>query len=289
MLGFLKRLFGRKSSPDPVALVILEETPRILSVGHVAQAVSRAVGRSFPESQVAEERPSYHRLTVDGFELTVASAPFPYLPKESAPHPEMRLQDAIDRHEGAVLVDCWAAPEGRDRKEATGMMGRMVAELVDDASLAVFCFHTQRLNLVDETLLSMFRDGRALEAMETITFEPIAGVESGDARMQAAIAEARDRWPEFAAAFSAKPVGDDRPFILKAPFGEGDHCEHMWVQVEAITSEKATGVLLNDPLYRHGLKKGSRVDVAVQEITDWAYPEGEAFAGMFSEAIVRGG
>lgn len=288
MLGFLKRLFGRKASPDPVALVLLEPSVRFLSIGHIAQAVSRAIGRPFLESEIQEENPLYYRLTVEGFELTVFSMPGPYLPKDRS-HTELRLQDAIQRHEAAILIDCWSAPEGEDRKEATGVMGKIIAELVDESSLALFCFHTQRLNLIDETLLPMLREGKALEAMETITFDPISNVDPSDSRMVAAVAEARARWPEFAAAFAAKAADDDRPFLLKAPFGEGERSEHMWVQVEAINGSTATGTLLNDPLYNHRLKRGKSVDVAVETVSDWAYPDGEGLAGMFSDAIVRGG
>lgn len=288
MLSFLKRLFDRKSSPDPIALVSLETEPRVLTKGHVAQAVSKALGHPFSESEIAEEGPSYHRLTVEGYELTVVARSGPYIPKDGPPHQDLRLRDAIDRHRAAILIDCWKAPAGHERAEAVDAMGKILAELFDETSLAVFCFHTQRLNLVDENLVPMFQEGHALEAMQGITFDPV-GDFGNDARMDAAIEEARRQWPRFEAAFAERTGQEEAPYIVKIRFGEGEKSEHMWVEVHEIEGDLIKGVLLNEPFYLARPKKGQIVTMPQENVSDWAYPAENGVEGLFTEAIARGG
>lgn len=284
MFGFLKRVFGRKL-PDPVALVLLQSEPRVLTRGHVAQAVSRAMGAPFSEEAVTEEHFCYHRLHVDGFELTVASSPEPYIPKERDPSRDLRLADAISRHEAAILVDCWDAPEGRERTEATGLMGKIVAELSDETTLAVYCFHTQRLNVMDEKLLTMLRDGEAMEAMSGMTFDPIAGIASDDEAMEAAMAEARRRWPEFVAAFGGRASEDG--CIVKGRFGEGDRVEHMWLTAEAADAAGVSGVLQSDPFGLPRPRKGDSVRVELEDISDWVFATDNGILGNFTAPIVE--
>lgn len=288
MFGFLKKVFGPKEpSPDPIALVILEETPRLVSRGHVVQALGRAFDRSFPDGEVVSDNPSRHRFTAEGYEMTVLSYPGLYVPKEP-PHRDLRLRDAINRHEGSILIDCWSAPEGRQREDATDLMGRIAAELLDDASLAVFCFHTQRLNLVDDRLLPMLREGRAMEAMSSVTFDGVTGFETDDQAMEAAMAEASRRWPEFVAVFQAKPVGAEG-FLVKARFPFREETEHMWIEPEAATLNDVSGTLANTSMYNPKLRQGAKVTVAADDISDWGYVKDGEMIGLFTEAMVRGG
>lgn len=286
MLSLVKRLFGRKA-PDPVALIGLESRQRILTRGHLAQAIAKALGRTVSEAEIREEKPSYHRITLDGYELTIVAHPAPYLPKEGPPHHDLRLRDAIDRHEAAIVIDIWTAPAGHQRTEAIGLAGRILAELFDETSLAVFCFHTQLLNIVNETLVTMFREGRALEAMQSMTFDPI-GDFSNDARMDAAIEKARVRWPEFLTTFAARTGQEQGPFIVKMRFGAGDKAEHMWVEVQSIDGDQITGTLMNEPFYLARPRKGQTVTRPQSEVSDWAYPTGDGVEGFFTEAIARG-
>ncbi len=272
MLRFLSRLFRSKPSLDPVALAALDLRSRTLSRAHVAQAVSRALGRPFPESDVREEDPSYHRLRAEGFEFTAMSSNRPYLPLDDGRGTrDLRLRNIIDRQQAATAIDCWSAPKGVEREAATDLMGRILVELTDDATVGVYAFHTQRVNAADETLRTMLREGRAMKAMSTMTTAPISGVASDDDAMARAIAEARERWPEFAAAFAASPhPGDD--FVVKARFGgEEEHIEHLWMTATAVQDGKVTGTVQNDAYTLARPRRGETVTIATGEISDWGY------------------
>lgn len=270
---------------DPVALVILQTQPQVLSRAHVTHAVGQALGRSFPESEVTEEDFSFYRLWVEGFEFTIASRPEPYVPKENAVTADIRLNDVILRHEAAVLVDCWAAPPGISRESSTDLMGKIVHALLDETSLAVFAFHTQRLNPLDDTLREMLAEGRASEAMAMATADAVIGVHNADELMNAAIEEARARWPEFVAAFRAH--GRDTRAIVKAKFGEGDDAEHMWFEVHAADETGAEGVLQSQPYFLPRPRQGDPVRVPVEDVSDWIAVVNEELRGNFSDAAIR--
>lgn len=288
MFDRLKRTFRREPEPDPhpVALVMLETTPRVLSRGQIAQAVTKATGRDFPVSEVEEGDALHHRIRVDGYVLTFEARPVPYIPKDREPSPNLRIQDLVDRHEAAVLLDCWDAPRGRTREDGTDLMGRILIELADETSIGMYCFHAQRLNPVDEKLVGLFREGHAREAMEGDTSSALAGISTNDAQMAEAIAEARRRWPEFVAAFAVR--NDPEGYGVKAPFRHSDRVEHMWIEVEEATLERVIGRVLNSPLALPRPRQGDRVTVPAGEISDWGYQDGDRRGGGFSDAIVQG-
>jgi len=296
MLGFLRRLASRWSAhKEPiVAMVLFQSAPQLLTRGHVANALTDALGRPFAEVDVTEEGTSFLRVFVDGFNLTVASMPVPYgsTPGKAA-NParlangvrEPRLRDAIERHVAFLTIDCWAAPEGRKREDAIPLMGKILAALFDDTSLAVTSLVTNKGNLVDEALTERFRNGEAAEAMAEITYDGISEISGEDPRLTAAVAEARTRWPEFVAAFQR--ATDREAFIVKGPFTDGTHTEFMWIQVTEIDPDAVHGILMNKPFKVRGIRAGSAVSVPVPEINDWLYAENDEPHGAFTEALVR--
>jgi uncharacterized protein YegJ (DUF2314 family) len=286
MLNLLRKLFRRGNDLPPVALVALETTPRFLSRAQIATAVSKAIGADFSVESVIEEAPEKHRFTVEGYVFTFVSRFGPYIPKNRAPHKDLRLQAVLDRQESALLLDVWEAPEGRLREESTDLMGRILIEVADETTVGVFCFHTQRLNPLDEILIELFREGRASEAMETYTADGVSTLHADDVRMTEAIAEARRRWPEFVEAFQTRSAPDSG-YGIKAPFEQGDRVEHLWIEVDRADAVGATGKVVSRPIALARPRYGDEVTVAANEVTDWAFQDGERTGGSFSDAIVR--
>lgn len=100
--------------------------------------------------------------------------------------------------------------------------------------------------------------------------DPVVHVKDDDPEMNAAIAEAKRRWPEFVTAFEARKP--DQHFSAKYPFpikGGGD--EHIWLTVTAIQGDQVTGQIDNDPEYEIGRRNGETVTVPSANISDWVY------------------
>lgn len=278
MLGFLKRLLRRdppgglpnEGDIPPVAIVLLLTEPRVLTRAHVAHALGQALDRDVPEIEVGEDWPGRFRVTAEGYELTVLVTGQPYLPKDKTPPADLRLQHVIEEHEAAILIDAWTAPEGKSREDATDIMGRLAAALTDDTTLGVYAFHLQRLHALDADVLAGLSEGRAMETLDAGSNDAIIGVKNGDEEMEIAIAEARRRWPEFVAALAAGE-GAPETYIVKAGFGEGDDKEHMWFFCDEADATGAGGTMMSDPFWLPRPRKGDRVRMGVETISDWLY------------------
>lgn len=201
--------------------------------------------------------------------------------------PNLRFAQIIREHSAWLAVDLMQVSDNSlDQDEAYRMIGKAVSALADDDVMAILCPQYHFFNLWSPELEKMLCGDSPLDALREEVKAPVFGVPDGDA-IENAIAEARRRWPEFAAAFKNREPGDDR-FIVKAPFvGDDGQTEHMWLQVFGLEPEYVHGHLANDPMHTTKLKKGSQVEVPVAEISDWLCPdtEGNALGNFTHEAV----
>lgn len=94
-------------------------------------------------------------------------------------------------------------------------------------------------------------------------------VSESDARMNAAIAEARATLPDFLSAYRSGRL-DRSSFLIKYPLGGW---EHIWVEVDSIDSDAVNGRLNNVPAQPE-YRQGQPVRVPLADISDWAYRDG---------------
>lgn len=112
--------------------------------------------------------------------------------------------------------------------------------------------------------------------------DPVIEFDSVDARMNAAIAEARATSPRFLEVLEAPPLGTEN-IVFKFPL-EGR--EHIWVGSVGRDGSYLTGRLKNNP-HSQGWQLGDEVRVPIGEISDWGYvdPVGKAH-GFFTVRIM---
>ncbi len=104
-----------------------------------------------------------------------------------------------------------------------------------------------------------------------------------DPRLKAAEAEARNRFPEFAAAFQ-NGAGSD--FAVKAQLVANGGREHIWVKVKSLTGNTITGDLGNNPINPGELKLGSRVQVDLNQVEDWIFSRNGKREGSFTKPVL---
>ena len=275
----IRKLFGPKE-PDPVALVLLLQSPRELPELVVRQAIEAGTGYPVAPEAISAQ-PFKYEWVSDGWRISFLSIPTRYLPARRENKREARLGAAIEAHTAAILIDVWDAPPNVDRvRDGINLIGKMAIPLIDSDVTAIYCFNTQRANLVDDNLIAEFRNGRAFEVMSTMNFDPVV-TRYSQKKMDAAIAEAKRRFPEFEAAFHSRLSKED-PFLVKLPFGEDNSVEHMWVSVSAIEGGEIVGTLENKPMRQPGLKQGSMVRRATGDVSDWIFKAGETVVGDFT-------
>lgn len=202
--------------------------------------------------------------------------------------PNRRFAEVIREHTSWLSVDLMRTDESSvGQEEAYRMIGKAVSALADDDVMAILCPQHNYFNLWGTDLEKLLCGDSPLDALKKEVKAPVYGVQDGEA-IEKAIATAREKWPEFVAAFKSREAGDER-YLVKASFiGEDDEAEHMWLQVFGLEPEYVHGHLLNEPMHTTKLKKGSQVEVGVSDISDWICPDAEGnMLGNFTNRVVE--
>lgn len=105
-----------------------------------------------------------------------------------------------------------------------------------------------------------------------------------DARMNAAVAEARRTLPVF---WRRYDNGDGTSFSLKAHFeAPNGGREHLWFSNIKRDGARLTGVLDNDPSWVTSLSRGQTVTFTEDQISDWTYEKGGRMWGGFTLRVM---
>jgi len=292
------KLFGKLAGllkPDKYfdAIILLGAYGRLIDKREIENALT-SLNLGGPSLRIkVQEGVTLDQLSVthDEFRFDVIFVPRQYLPagysaeKLAAQTRDQRLAEAILAHRGFVSCNAqgWCPAPLRAR---TGEVISMVAAaLADESTLAMWDANTNRLIIPTEEGLDLLREGKRDEGFDLLAWDPIGLVDSES--LEAEIAEAKRRFPEFAAAFRA---ADDRAmFGLKAAFPtDSESVEHMWIQPAEIHGDVISGRLLSQPFDIAKLQEGMEVSVQLADVSDWFFVEDDKPVGMFTERKVRG-
>jgi uncharacterized protein YegJ (DUF2314 family) len=113
----------------------------------------------------------------------------------------------------------------------------------------------------------------------TIPFAP------DDPQMEAAIKHARMLLGVFFAAYT-RPKPNQRSFLIKARFEEGEQSEHIWLADLNLSKIPSSGTVANEGKIPR-LKFMQTVEFVPDQITDWMYIEDGFLMGGFTTKIIR--
>ena len=292
-LGVVWLLRRRSRADEPlVSFVVLLRQPRQLDERALAAAATRAFGTDMTAQGedatdfAAGEAPHFI-VKRGGLFLTVHCLPTPYFDDAEALAEqvgELRRRKALRDHRAWMSVDLINRGDDVALAEARRLMARLVAEMLDDDCLALYVPQTEHLHVVHPGLARALLADDPLQAIADAMPVPVIPVANDDPRLRQAVAEARRRWPEFAAAFQRREPA--QPFAVKAPFGDPDDAEFMWLSVTRIEGDTIHGILENDPVSAQGIQGGDAVAVRAGDLNDWLYREGEAWHGGFTVEVL---
>lgn len=184
--------------------------------------------------------------------------------------PDQRLREAVEGHQAWISVDLLTWLDGpEDPARIYAAIGRILAALAGPDVRAVFAPEIGRANEFDPMILPRLSGGDPLALFEDPTFAPVLRAGNDDEQMEAAVDEARRRWPEFVRLFSRRDPASDRPYLVKAPFGSPGNTEHMWLVVNAVEGGTIHGTLANQPHHLLDHHEGQQVSVEAAGLTDW--------------------
>lgn len=227
----------------------------------------------------------------DGRMMMINSHETPYVEDVEAAADDikdLRLRSLFAEHRAwlscdATMVD--AFDDEQEVREWYRLLGRLMAELVDDNCLAIFLpLSNHMFPNMPETLEKLRADDPVAELLEDAPI-PIVPVQPDDPRMAAAVEEAKARINEFITAYES---GEGENFGVKAPITRGDNTEFIWVEVTAIENAIVYGKIGNDPFDLPGLAYGSQVRLPIESVEDWVYIDAnDEPVGLFSEKVIR--
>ncbi len=297
----------RAPEPPPISIVYLLQAPRQVSEDSIRDAVSKAFGITFDvDNDDATEfvlrlpPPRLEGLPVGKAECFIVQVrggtyminnfAIPYVdnPEEFAKEfVDGRLRRVLGSHRAWFSVDAMGdIKDAESKANAYRDIARILAEFAGPDCLAIYCPELERCNEYDDEILEKLRSDDPLSVFEAPTFAPVIGVADDDPKMVKAVAEARKRWPEFAAAFRAR-VDSETPFAVKAAFREGDLVEFMWISVTRIDDEAIHGILENMPNELTGVKVGQEVVVPLSDLNDGLYARDGETVGGFTLKVIQ--
>jgi uncharacterized protein YegJ (DUF2314 family) len=290
LLSKFRSLLGFPPAERPLISVVLHfREPMPLTEGVLHAAVTRAWGRDVRKDrkEYISSLPPICFVKFDGMMLLLTNTKKPYCPAEHleqalSEFSELRQKKIVTEHKAFLSIDLQDPKDLRKsvKDDCYRRMCRLAAEFLNDNCMGVYLPETGHLRPYDGEVKHALRSDRPLKEITKWGEAPVIVIEDDDPRLQAAVAEARRRWPDFLQALNGRSPNQD--FGVKAFFTDGEHGEWMWVAVSSIDGEAIQGKLGNAPVEVRDVHEGDTVTVQTSAIGDWIYSSGEQLVGGFS-------
>jgi uncharacterized protein YegJ (DUF2314 family) len=221
----------------------------------------------------------------------INSFPTPYteeVDKDAESIGDMRIRGLFRQHQAWFSCDAMGIDGNTPKKvvlDCYRRLGKLFVELLDDNCLLIFVPDASLAYPINEDTAMALRSRDPLRALQETLTMPIVEVSGDDPLMQQAVAQARQDWPKFVAAYEA---GAGKNFSVKAPVTYKDKTEFIWISVTSLEGDRVYGELGNDPGDLGPLKLGSKVSVCVADLNDWCYMDDrEQMVGGFTIQAVQ--
>lgn len=277
-----------------IAFVLFLSEPRSMDSTTLAEIATDTLGVTFRdddreanENFVVGSPPSFVLKYGDDCFL-INTFPRPYMddPIQAGEQiPELRLRKLIVDHQAWLSVDLLSDAQPHDLTRLYRIIGKLTAALADEDCLAIFAPGTGQIAVFDDEARSCLTSPDPLSVFENASYPAVVPVSRDDPRIEAAVARARRTWREFEAAFEQRRP--DQNFAAKARIGTPDCFEYMWLTVTGIENGYIYGKLDNDPVELTTIRCGDRVRVALRDLNDWLYTDGQKVHGGFTIDVLR--
>lgn len=268
--------------PDEEAIKLAAAKARsaLMLGGH--QGILDVVRMPIPEANEPwpEEVRVFHLVLPDAhlapvpLRIGVMESPFPYSIPEDCP--DLLICHILEEHAGWVSCDL-ILPEPSELPQELShrfyvFAVRLLSALVPRAQVVgAYLPYYRRLFQATRDFWKAVDSDAPLENLLRLEQLPVTDVEEDDDEMNRAMELARQRFPEFLAAFRS---GKGEAYLVKARFEHQGNVDHIWVAVESIEGTKIIGTLDHDPAFLENLSMGDRVVIETSDlntIRDWLY------------------
>jgi uncharacterized protein YegJ (DUF2314 family) len=113
------------------------------------------------------------------------------------------------------------------------------------------------------------------------TGDKVTAVSAEDPEMNAAIATARSKLPDFWRKLE-HPAKNESDFCLKVRITDQNDTEHFWVSGVEKKDGKIYGTINNDPNSVKSVRLGQRIEVKEDQISDWLFMRNGKMVGNYT-------
>ncbi len=283
-----------EEEPEVLAFVLFLKQPRKLSKQSIVAAVTKA-WQLTPESAGKldlRRKDGNYLLRHENLEVLIESKPEPWLedqPQVIEESSDLRMKGMLRRVKGhlAISIDNQFTSDDERDAAVTNCLHLLAAFIDFSDTLAIYDDESGDFNYVNDEVREMLAGDDPLNSFEIEVAPPVTQINANDPAMEAAIAEARRRWPEFSKNF--RDYSDSRgPFLVKSGFGKAGEQEYMWSEVLEIRSGTISAILKNEPLHQNNLSLGDKIEIPLSTLGDWVYPDEEgAKIGAFTMGVLQ--
>lgn len=175
--------------------------------------------------------------------------------------------------------DVGASPEAARRR----FLARIAAALWGDDVLGLSWHCDRRIVPAGADVPAQLRSEAPVAATLGEAVVPVIAADDAEA-MAAAIAKARETWPEALAHLQkGGELSAKFPFARVTKGG----VEHIWVTVQSVDGDVVRGVLANEPMDLGDLKLGSVVECKLAELSDWLFLRGGKMVGGYTVKVLE--
>ena len=203
--------------------------------------------------------------------------------------PELRLSNAIRAHQAWISIDLVSDSQGLSPEHHYSMIGRLLSKMTNQNCAALLLPDGMKLLPWDDSVDAFLASGSPIG--DLCPSQPsVIRIDNHNPHLLAAVAIAKQCFPQFVAAFENHQRDEDRDernrFAVKAPITMAGRTESIWINTTAIENGILYGTLDNWPVELAGLGRGDRVRVAVSQINDWTYNHGDRIFGGFTTRVI---
>lgn len=292
----------RRRNAGPVSIVMLRNSPRNFSEADIRAAFRRVHKRDPQIQRVPFDEHTSGFLIVDEElpPMAIIDSRRQYadpadLEETASHHDHPVLRDALLNHRAWVSVDAMgvnSAISKEDRAMIYSLLGPIAAQLLDAGTMLLFLPAEKNVAEPGPDTEEQLREGRIAELFsDEDLVAPLFHVDKDDPRINAAMAEARSRLPEFCAEFDRRGTACEGMVKgrFRIPASDDDSAEYMWVQVQSVDAAGFTGTVVNHAVDPSLPAKGATVTVKTDDVVDWMYMDDkEEPQGVFVDRVLMG-
>ena len=258
----------RKSVHEYPGFLILLSSPQVLTFEQLKYLLESKVGSIKEEDRtdVAESLAFRTVISIGPDKVRISGTPGPpeeFRQKFADEVSDRRAQEVILAHTHILTIELmtWSEEKIESDKELMSMVAGL---LMDERAIGFDTIPSTGIHPLTEEVKELLREGEFEDALDAVA-APVKMVDDDDEAMVAAIAKARETWPEFLQLFREKEDG----CFVKVRIDYEDQSEHMWIIPLRANESGVMGELTNEPIGIPFLSLGSQVEANFDQISDW--------------------